>query len=65
MRQIIAQAHDYLGLLLDFHWRESIRTDWRPEQIEIIDGLIHGTIEILGIKGKPLSTGTSNRKLSA
>ena len=49
MRHIVAQAHDYLGLLLDFHWREAIRIDWRADQLVIIDGLIHGSIHALGI----------------
>jgi len=49
LHRIVGQVHDYLGLLLDFHWRETIRTDWRPDQVAIIDGLIHGAIKGLGV----------------
>ena len=46
---MIASTHDVLGLLLDFHWREALRPDWRSDQITIIARCIHSTLHTLGI----------------
>ena len=59
MRQIVARTHDWLGLLLDFHWREAIRHDWRSDQVAIIEDCILSGISSLGINSRKGGRGDS------
>jgi hypothetical protein len=61
MHLAVSRNHDFVRLMLEFHWREVIRADWRPEQVRVIDQCICGTIKGLGINILPKEEAENRR----
>jgi hypothetical protein len=65
MHAAVSRNHDFVRIMLEFHWREVTRADWRPEQVRIIDRCICGTINGLGINTLPKEVAENRQRLGS